>query len=174
MLDIAVQRGDAWDAAIDWDALLTRAASAALLASPHGELADGAATVEISIVLADDAAVQALNRDYRGKDKPTNVLSFPQLDVAALDVLAGGGASADDGEWLLGDIILAVETCAREAGEKGVATADHAVHLVVHGMLHLLGYDHIVDSEADAMEALECDVMAALGYQDPYALRGDD
>ena len=80
-------------------------------------------------------------------------------------------ANTDDGEVLLGDIVLAYETCARESVERGVSTQDHATHLIVHGVLHLLGYDHMNDSEAEAMEAIERDVMASLGLHDPYPIQ---
>lgn len=116
---------------------------------------------EISMVLADDATVQGLNRDWRGKDKPTNVLSFAALDDDEAPLPEGA-------PLLLGDIVLAFETCAREAEEQGKTLADHFAHLVVHGVLHLLGYDHEQDDEAEAMEALEVAVLARLGVADPY------
>jgi probable rRNA maturation factor len=112
---------------------------------------------ELSIVLTDDAEQQMLNRDWRGIDKPTNVLSFPQIEPF-------GAVSG-----LLGDIILARETLVREADEQGVSFADHFTHLVVHGFLHLLGYDHMDDDEALAMEGLETQILASLGVADPYS-----
>ncbi|MCF8495271.1 MAG: rRNA maturation RNase YbeY [Alphaproteobacteria bacterium] len=105
----------------------------------------------ISIVLADDALVRSLNKQYRHKDKPTNVLSFPQ----------------DDGESL-GDVILAYETVAREAGEQEKSFHDHALHLAVHGTLHLLGFDHQTEEDAGAMESLEIKILAKLGIKNPY------
>lgn len=111
---------------------------------------------EISVLLTDDAAQQALNREWRGKDKSTNVLSFPALD-------------ADDPiEGLLGDISLAYETLVREADKLEKPFAQHFAHLLVHGMLHILGYDHLSEDEALAMEARETDIMGLLGYPDPY------
>lgn len=111
---------------------------------------------EISVLLTDDDAQQALNREWREKDKPTNVLSFPALDP-------------DDAvEGLLGDISLAYETLVREAGELEKPLEHHFAHLLVHGMLHVLGYDHETEQEALAMEARETDIMALLGYPDPY------
>jgi probable rRNA maturation factor len=112
---------------------------------------------ELSIVLTDDAEQRVLNRDWRGIDKSTNVLSFPQIEPFA--PVSG----------LLGDIILARETLEREAAEQGVSVEDHFTHRVVHGFLHLLGYDHMVDDEALAMEGLETQILASLGVADPYA-----
>jgi len=137
---------------------------AAVAATPHGELAAIDAIVEVAIRLTDDAEVRTLNRDYRYKDKPTNVLSFPMVPPDMIDNLA----NTDDGEVLLGDIVLAHETCAREAAERAVSVEAHATHLIVHGTLHLLGYDHMRDDEAEAMESLEREIMAALGLHDPY------
>ena len=112
---------------------------------------------ELSIVLTDDAEQQILNRDWRGIDKPTNVLSFPQIE-------AFGPVSG-----LLGDIILARETLVKEADEQGVSFDDHFTHLVIHGFLHLLGYDHIQESDALVMEGLETQILASLGVANPYA-----
>ena len=112
---------------------------------------------EISVVLTSDIEQRVLNRDYRGIDKPTNVLSFPQIEPHA--PVSG----------LLGDIILARETVEREAAEEGKSLADHVSHLVVHGFLHVLGYDHIAEDEALHMEGLETQILATLGIADPYA-----
>jgi probable rRNA maturation factor len=112
---------------------------------------------DVSLCLADDAALRALNLSWRGIDKPTNVLSFP----AAL----GRPGEAT----MLGDIALAYETLAREAEDLGVSLADHYRHLLVHGFLHLVGYDHETDAEAERMEALETRILARLGVADPYA-----
>ncbi len=114
--------------------------------------------VEVSLCLADDEALRALNSRWRGIDKPTNVLSFPAAPGTAL-----GDAT------MLGDIALAFETLAREAGELGVPLADHYRHLIAHGFLHLIGYDHETDAEAERMEALETRILARLGAVDPYA-----
>jgi probable rRNA maturation factor len=112
---------------------------------------------ELSMVLTDDAEQRVLNRDWRGIDQSTNVLSFPQIEPFA--PVSG----------LLGDIILARETLVREAAEMQVSFEDHFTHLVVHGFLHLLGYDHMDDDEALAMESLETQILASLGVADPYA-----
>jgi probable rRNA maturation factor len=169
MLEIALSHEAVWPPH-DWESLATRAATAALSRTPHGEFVTGAASVEISIRLATDAEVQTLNAQYRQKDRPTNVLSFPMVQADLLDTI---GQNSDDGEVLLGDIVLAHETCAREALEKGVSLEDHATHLIVHGTLHLLGYDHMVGAEAEAMEAIEIDALKSLGLADPYLIEED-
>lgn len=154
-----------WPAA-QWAALVAAAVRAALEQTPHAHLATGAATVEVSIRLTDDAEVQTLNRQYRAKDRPTNVLSFPMVQP---DLLAGL-ANTDDGEILLGDIVLAAQTCVAEAAEKAWPLPDYAQHLIVHGVLHLLGYDHETgETQASTMEALESAACRALGLPDPYA-----
>jgi probable rRNA maturation factor len=165
MLELALLHETPWPQG-DWDALAERAAGKAIAATPYAELATTPATIEISLRLTSDAEVHGLNRQYRGKDKPTNVLSFPMVQPDLIETLA----NIDDGEVLLGDIVLAFETCDREAQERGVSVKDHATHLIVHGVLHLLGYDHMNDAEAEAMEAIERDVMAALGLHDPYPI----
>lgn len=165
MLDVALSAEPQWPGDTDWEALATRAVCAAIAATPHDALAAATASVEISIRLTTDAEVQALNRDYRGKDAPTNVLSFPMVQPDLIEVAS---ANSDDGEVLLGDIVLAHETCAAEADGKGIALPDHATHLIVHGTLHLLGYDHVDDPAAEVMEQIERDVLRALGLRDPY------
>lgn len=158
----------AWPGDADWPALVEAALSAAVAQTPYAALTDSPGAAEVSVTLADDGAVHTLNRDWRDKDKPTNVLSFPQEEPEDIAGWLAAGV-ADGPELLLGDIILAAQTCAREAADKGVPVTAHASHLVVHAMLHLLGYDHIDPAEADAMEALEVRAMAALGLSDPYA-----
>ncbi len=166
MIETALLSELSWPS-FDWQSLATRAVSTTIAATPHAGLATTAATIEISIRLTADAEVQTLNRQYRQQDKPTNVLSFPMVQPDLIDALA----NTDDGEVLLGDIVLADGVCKREAIERGVSTQDHAMHLIVHGVLHLLGYDHMTDSEAEAMEAIERDVMASLGLHDPYPIQ---
>lgn len=165
MLSVETHEAQPWPDALDWEARAGEAAAAALALTPFAGLADAAPLVEIAIRLTDDDEVHNLNRDFRGKDKPTNVLSFPQVQPDLLASLS----NSDDGEILLGDIVLARETCAREADEKGVSLEDHATHLIVHGTLHLVGYDHMDDASAAAMEALEVKALASLGIANPYA-----
>lgn len=148
-VDIAIENGD-WPEGLE--PLAQRVLTAALAHS--GYQVDG--PCEISVLLTDDAAQQALNSQWRGKDKPTNVLSFPALDPD------------DPLEGLLGDISLAYETLLREAQELEKPFEHHFAHLLVHGMLHVLGYDHLSEDEALAMEARETDIMGLLGYPDPY------
>lgn len=114
---------------------------------------------ELTVRLVEPDESQALNRDYRGKDKPTNVLSFPFEAPPGLDDLP-----------LLGDLIICHAVVAREAAEQGKPLTHHYAHMVVHGTLHLLGYDHIEDADADAMEALEREILAGFDIPDPYAL----
>lgn len=153
-----------WEDLPEAEGIVVRAAGAAWAGADRPFLpADR--TAEISVALADDALVRRLNRDYRGKDKPTNVLSFPLLD---------GEGGIEEGEGvpiLLGDVILAHETVAREAREQGKTFEEHVAHLVVHGVLHLLGYDHETDEDADRMERLETRILDRLGMADPYADR---
>ena len=136
------------------DAMLRRAVAeaAAMVSTTDGELA---------IVLTDDSAIRALNRDWRGKDEPTNVLSFPAQEPGA-DRRA---------PRMLGDIVIAYETAAREAEVEGKPLVHHLAHLAVHGFLHLVGYDHEASEEADAMEGLEVAILARLGVPDPYPMR---
>ncbi len=109
---------------------------------------------ELSLALMDDARIQQLNKDFRGKDKPTNVLSFP----------SGGPAP------MLGDIVLALETVRREAQAKNISVEDHTTHLIIHGFLHLQGYDHVAEAEAGVMEALEIAALADLNIDNPYEI----
>jgi probable rRNA maturation factor len=154
-----------WDSSTPWSEIAAEAVPAAVAASAHAGLIDSGLCVEISVKFTEDSEVRSLNAAYRGKDKPTNVLSFPMFEAELLDSLV----LADGGEVLLGDIVLAAGVCAAEAKEKGISIRDHAAHLVVHGTLHLLGYDHeLGEEEAEAMEAVERTALAALGVADPY------
>ena len=147
----------------DWEQLASRVAKAAATVAP--EL--GNLRLSTSILFTSDAEIHALNREWREKDKPTNVLSFPML--ARDDLLA---LEKDGPPVMLGDLALAHETCAREAGEKSVPLEDHAAHLILHGLLHLAGYDHETSpDDAVAMEALEITALTAMGIADPYADR---
>jgi len=124
---------------------------------------------EISLLGCDDARIADLNRDFRGKPAPTNVLSWPSRNRAP-DTPGAAPALPEAGE--LGDIAIAHDTCAREAAEAGRPFAAHVTHLLVHGTLHLLGYDHITDEDAALMESLEIEILATLGLPDPYREAG--
>ncbi|HEX2725627.1 MAG TPA: rRNA maturation RNase YbeY [Beijerinckiaceae bacterium] len=151
-LEVIIENGE-WASLGDADALARRAVDAALAVAANAPRDP----LEISVLLSDDASVRDLNRRWRGLDKPTNVLSFP----ASAPPLPGGARP-------LGDLVLAWETVAREAKEEGKLVADHLTHLVVHGTLHLLGYDHETEHEAETMEAREIEALARLGIANPY------
>jgi len=163
MLEIAIDADEEWDSSGPWDLLVRRAAEAAIAESAFPQLATVERPVEISVRMTGDEQVRALNSEWRGKDKPTNVLSFP---LAGKDELQT--ASLADLELLLGDIILARGVCEAEAAEKGVSMQQHATHLLVHGTLHLLGYDHHDDDEAADMEEREIRALNRLGIANPY------
>jgi probable rRNA maturation factor len=146
-IDVIVESAQ-WDALPDAAAVARNAIAQALAAL------DGRADAELAVLLTDDAAVRRLNATWRGLDQPTNVLSFP-------------AAAAPDSPHL-GDVAIAFETTAREARDEGKPLADHLAHLAVHGFLHLVGYDHESDAEAETMEQLERDILARLNVPDPY------
>lgn len=164
MLDIALDNDSDWDSSSGpWEPLVRRAAEAAIAESAFPQLMSAQRSVELSVLLTSDDEVRVLNGRWRGKDKPTNVLSFPLAEAGELTQAESSGP-----ELMLGDIVLARGICAAEAQDKGVAFADHAAHLIVHGTLHLLGYDHVDDSAALDMEAREIRALARLGIADPY------
>jgi probable rRNA maturation factor len=154
MIGVETDVSAEWDSRIDWAALARSAVHAAVAHSRHSGLAD----CEISVKFTSDEEVRALNAAWRGRDKPTNVLSFPMADEGDL-------ASAQ----LLGDVVLAHGICAREAADRQVGVETHAAHLVVHGTLHLLGYDHETgEADAEEMEDVERRALASIGIADPY------
>ncbi|UIJ45873.1 rRNA maturation RNase YbeY [Sphingomonas cannabina] len=169
MIDVAVLREDPWPEG-EWEDLATRAAVAAIERTPQGEWIGLPTAIEIAVRLTSDEEVHTLNRQYRGKDKPTNVLSFPMVQPDLLDTVTQG---SDDGEVILGDIVLAHGVCVAEAADKGISVEHHATHLIVHGVLHLLGHDHGDDAAAEAMEEIERAALASLGIADPYAIDPD-
>lgn len=147
-IDVLIEGGN-WSDIPDLEAIVRHAVAAVLAKTGEGG--------DVSVLLTNDAAIRVLNAQFRNLDKPTNVLSFPAAAMPGEETPA------------LGDIALAFETCAREAGGEGKSLANHLSHLVVHGMLHLLGHDHESDEEAEDMEALETAILAGLGIADPYA-----
>lgn len=144
MIDVEIE-DKGWAAVPDVEALVTRAAEAAL-AGERGRA--------VTVLLTNDQTVRELNDRFRSNDRPTNVLSFPAID---------------NPEGFIGDVALAYGVCSREAAEQGKPLGDHLQHLVAHGVLHLVGYDHQTDAEAEAMEALEQEILSGLGVPDPYA-----
>lgn len=166
-LDIILDADPEWDSSIDWATLARSAATSAIAESAFPQLSAAARTVELSIRLAGDAEVHALNNEWRSKDKATNVLSFPMADADELDT-----ADTPGPELMLGDIILAHGVCTSEAADKAIPLDQHAAHLMVHGTLHLLGYDHMDDDSATDMEARETRALARIGISDPYGDRG--
>ena len=148
---------ECWAAEADAEAIVHRAIEAAA-AYVDADTSDA----ELAVMLTDDAGIRTLNKNWRGQDKPTNVLSFPALQPPA-------GREFDDAPRMLGDIAIAYETTRREADDEQKPFDHHLSHLAVHGFLHLVGYDHERQAEAETMENLERDILAALGIPDPYA-----
>ncbi|MXO73651.1 rRNA maturation RNase YbeY [Altererythrobacter aerius] len=156
ILDIDI---DGWPDGVDWADLAERALDAATAIA--AELANP--RLSASVLFTVDAEVRALNREWRAKDVPTNVLSFPMIGRTQLLALPTEG-----GPEMLGDIALAWGVCAREAEEKGITVPDHTAHLLIHGLLHLAGHDHGEDADAERMEGLERRALALMGIADPY------
>ena len=150
---------DGWRSEPDAEAVIQRAIATA------AEIADAdTGEAELAVMLTDDAGIRTLNNNWRGIDKPTNVLSFPALPPT-------GPAGPDDAPRMLGDIAIAFETTRSEADDEQKPFDHHLSHLAVHGFLHLIGYDHEADDDAEAMEALETEILAQLGIPDPYGNR---
>jgi probable rRNA maturation factor len=150
---------DGWQSEPDAEAVIQRAIAAA------AEIADAdTGEAELAVMLTDDAGIRTLNKNWRGIDKPTNVLSFPALPPT-------GPAGPDDAPRMLGDIAIAFETTRAEADDEQKPFDHHLSHLAVHGFLHLIGYDHEEEEDAEAMEALETEILAQLGIPDPYGNR---
>jgi probable rRNA maturation factor len=163
MLEIDIESDEEWDSSTDWSLVVRKAAEAAVAESAFPQLAESSRAVELSVRLTSDEDVRALNAHWRGKDKPTNVLSFPMSERYELEQ-----ADEDGPELMLGDIVLAKGVCEREAAEMEIPFERHATHLLVHGTLHLLGYDHGDDQDAADMEGREVRALARLGIDDPY------
>lgn len=153
-IDVSVEAGD-WPPEAELESLAGRAATAVLT-----ELGIAGSASELSLLFTDDAHIRALNAEWRGKDKATNVLSFPAFPVEPGDALPP----------MLGDIVLAAETVRAESALESKSFDHHLTHLVVHGLLHLLGYDHETEDDAEEMEALERRILARLAIADPYAV----
>ena len=163
MLEISIEADEEWDSSRPWHQLARNATEAAVAESAFAVITTAERPAEISVRLTGDEEVRALNAQWRGKDKPTNVLSFPLAERCELreETIAGR-------ELLLGDIVLARGVCEAEAAEKGITVEQHATHLLIHGTLHLLGYDHLDDAGAADMEAREVRALKRLGIASPY------
>ena len=161
-IDISVQDPE-WNAMGDVEDIINKAAQTALTAALIPRFAEGR-DLEVSVVLANDDLMQTLNREYREKDKPTNVLTFASLDDEE--------GLPTEGVLNLGDVILSFQTLEQESQEQGKFLLDHVKHMTVHGMLHLLGYDHETEDDATDMETLEIRILEKLGVQNPYTDTG--
>jgi probable rRNA maturation factor len=162
-----VVSAESWQSEPDAEAIVQRAIAVASVAAD----AD-IGHAEIAVMLTDDATIRTLNKDFRGIDKPTNVLSFPAPEIGGGQDEGGRDeGDQDEAPRALGDIAIAYETLRREADEEGKPFTHHLSHLAVHGFLHLIGYDHETDDEAEVMEALEVEILTQLGIPDPYAER---
>src|SRR3954451_16197196 len=163
MLEVAIESDGEWDSSRFSEQFARRAAEAAIAESAFPQLATGTRTVELSVRLTGDDDVRALNAQWRGKDRPTNVLSFP---LAETDHLSD--TNVVEVELLLGGIVLARGVCEAEPADKGISVEQHATPPLVHGTLHLLGYDHHDDEQAADMEAREIRALGRLGIANPY------
>lgn len=152
-IDVTIE-SDLW-AVLEAPEALAEKAIFACVRETKAKLPKGA---ELSLLLCDDAAIRALNKQWLGKDEATNVLSFPSASPDAFEIPA-----------LIGDVVIAFETASREAADEGKTLSDHVTHLIVHGFLHLLGYEHDSDAEAEEMERSERRILAQMGIADPYA-----
>jgi probable rRNA maturation factor len=169
MLIIDIEVADIWpDAEKLWHDAGHTACMAALRHTHYAHIADSPYAFELSLQFSNNHIVHELNHKWRGKDRPTNVLSFPMLEADDLKELASQHYIAENPEILLGDIILANEVCTGEAIEKEITVIHHAQHLVVHGTLHLLGYNHETDETAAEMESLEISILESMGISNPY------
>lgn len=172
MIDLQItSENPGWNTDLpDYESVIERAVHAVFSTCPvAAEIKGSVPSIEISITLSDDESVRILNRDYRGKDKPTNILSFAMQDTED-----GWEYPTPGLPCTLGDLVIARETLIREAEDEAKSFADHFTHLIVHGTLHLLGYDHIEDEEADEMETLEINILNELGIKNPYLLPDGD
>ncbi len=160
-----VRPSDEWGGQTDWEALARRCAVMTLSQECPASSLAGEAPWEVTIVLGDDQILRDLNRRFRGQDRPTNVLAFP---AGGYETSAQADAAHPEMGGYLGDVILARETLFREAETAGKSVAAHFAHLVVHGILHLLGHDHHTDREAEIMETAERRILKAMGFPDPY------
>jgi probable rRNA maturation factor len=163
-IDIVINDDQWQQAGFDPETETSLAIQAALNGARYPKPLTKARPLELSVNLTSNAEIQALNRTWRGKDKPTNILSFASIDDPDFRL-----AASLPGPFHLGDLVLAWGVVAAEAAEQRKTLHDHFAHLLIHGTLHLLGYDHEVEAEAETMEALEIDILKRLGIENPYA-----
>ena len=173
-VSVMLNAGD-WSSMPDYQEHIDVALSQVITETLEGKVFKNFSHLELSIVLADDEKLQELNGEYRKKDKATNILSFPSLDEEELDLYFVQGADIPKMPFTLGDIIISLETLRLEALQSGKKIENHFIHLIIHGLLHLLGYDHIQDEEAKFMESCEIRLLNNLNIKDPYKLTlGED
>ncbi len=173
MIDVDIDTSPIWGDSQDWKDIAQNAVHAAIEYSAYKKFSEDKKTISISIKLSDNDEINALNKQYRNKDKPTNILSFPLIETQELDTLYNHQNSTNPNniaipEILLGDLILAYSICRDEANSKSISLADHFTHLIIHGVLHLIGYDHIIDNDANVMQSIEIKALKKLGLDDPY------
>lgn len=168
-LDISVDNKDWQKALPSYQNLIEECFNGIMLKVSEGRALSKFSHIEVSVVLCDDKLVHQLNQDYREQDKATNVLSFCGLSDDDIEIYLRGKDLPEKRPYSLGEIYIAYETMYMEAKAASISFEDHFQHLVIHGLLHLLGYDHIVDGEAEIMEALETSLLNELGIDDPYA-----
>lgn len=167
--DVSTQFAE-WDAAIpNAEEIIEKSIELIKAQVPEGAQLDQFMMIDLGVVLCDDAFIHELNRKFREKDKPTNVLSFNGLDEDEIATLLQKKEASELYPYSLGEIYIAYETVKREADEAGKSLRDHFTHMIIHGLLHLLGYDHIEDDEAEIMEQKEVELLEILGIDDPYA-----
>lgn len=161
---ISIDLNSSWDDGVDWQTLAEESINQAIINSDYKYLPSYDKNISISITLSNNDQLHALNKQYRGKDKATNILSFPMLEPNELRALDNHPIP----EILLGDLILSHDICYDEAIEKNITIEEHYQHLIIHGILHLLGYDHIEDKDADIMQSIEITALHNMGINNPY------
>ena len=153
----------------DYEAIISKSVEMIFLKLPEGPAINKFPNIELGVVLCDDARIRKLNREYRGNDSATNVLSFEGLSVDQRDDYFRSDKVAPNSPFSLGEIYIAFQTMEKEADDAAISLGDHFSHMIIHGILHLFGYDHIQDEEAEIMEAHERCLLSHLGIDDPYA-----
>ncbi|MBT5072905.1 MAG: rRNA maturation RNase YbeY [Kordiimonadaceae bacterium] len=169
LLEISIDFESWQETLLNYQELATKAIEQITKNVNEGKALQNFSHLELSIVLCDDALIHKLNNDYRMQNKPTNVLSFPGLTAEQIDEYLIGGKGPPEGPYSLGEIYIAYETIVQEAQVSDIKVENHFTHLIIHGVLHLLGFDHVEDAQADEMERIETKLLGYLGVDDPYA-----